>query len=268
MASVDGEVEKLNRSLYLSPRIVSEYGDKHFKRQLMPSELRILEEFSDIFCNQPILDIGVGGGRTTPHLLAVSDKYTGIDYSESMVAHCRARFPGIDFRKCNARDLSPFAEAQFSVAFFSFNGIDHATTDERSTILCEIRRVLRPGGIFVFSSHNLLCSRRTPRDFPLIRKGGRVSENLVTIFNFFRNRINYWRRRHLEWHGEGHAMVVDQAHFFRLLLYYITPQRQLEQLQGAGFDEVRMYGVDGREVTVDEPARDPWIYYVARNPAG
>jgi SAM-dependent methyltransferase len=185
-----------------------------------------------------------------------------------MVAQCGAHFPDIDFRECDARDLSPFADGQFALVFFSFNGIDHVTTDERCIIFDEVWRVLRSGGVFVFSSHNLLCKRRTPRDFPFVRKRAAVSENLTSAFNFFRNGINYWRRRHLESYGGGHALLVDQAHSFRPLIYYIMPHCQLRQLDEAGFAELRMFGVDGREVMVDEPAQDPWIYYVARKPAG
>jgi hypothetical protein len=66
MVSFHIKVEKLNRSLYLNSRIVSEYAETHFKRQLMPPELKILQELNETIRDQPILDIGVGGDRTTP----------------------------------------------------------------------------------------------------------------------------------------------------------------------------------------------------------
>ena len=34
-------------------------------------------------------------------------------------------------------------------------GRDYVTPDERGRVLAEMRRVLRPGGAFVYSSHNL-----------------------------------------------------------------------------------------------------------------
>ena len=36
-----------------------------------------------------ILDLGVGGGRTTPHLSSIAARYVGADYAAEMVARCQ-----------------------------------------------------------------------------------------------------------------------------------------------------------------------------------
>src|SRR5262249_11469211 len=102
-----------------------------------------------------ILDIGVGGGRTTPHLSGISGRYVGVDYSKAMVETCRRRFPTLEFRNCDATDMRQFADSAFDAVVFSFNGIDSIRSGEgRARCLAEISRVLTPEGIFIFSSHN------------------------------------------------------------------------------------------------------------------
>jgi SAM-dependent methyltransferase len=48
---------------------------------LFPPEVRALEKVRDWVRGRPIMDIGVGTGRTTPYLLDLSPDYVGIDYS-------------------------------------------------------------------------------------------------------------------------------------------------------------------------------------------
>jgi len=40
-----------------------------------------------------VLDLGVGGGRTTPYLANRASRYVGIDYSAAMIKACRTKFP-------------------------------------------------------------------------------------------------------------------------------------------------------------------------------
>ena len=51
--------------------------------------------------------------------------------------------------------MNEFDSNSFDLAWFSFNGIDYVATAGRVRILEEVRRILRPGGTFCFSSHNL-----------------------------------------------------------------------------------------------------------------
>jgi SAM-dependent methyltransferase len=102
-----------------------------------------------------ILDLGVGGGRTTPYLSEIASHYVGIDYAEEMIRVCRTKFPNLQFDVTDASDLSGFADASFDAVIFSFNGIDYLAPDEkREVCLRECYRVLKKGGIFIFSTHN------------------------------------------------------------------------------------------------------------------
>ena len=48
-----------------------------------------------------------------------------------------------------------FEDSSFDFILFSFNGIDYMNHDERIRTLREIRRILKTGGYFCFSTHNL-----------------------------------------------------------------------------------------------------------------
>jgi SAM-dependent methyltransferase len=105
-----------------------------------------------------ILDLGVGGGRTTPYLSRNASRYVGVDYSEEMIRVCRSKFSHLQFEVADACDLSNFADMSFDTVVFSFNGLDYLVPDEkRYRCLQECYRVLRKQGVFIFSTHNPRC---------------------------------------------------------------------------------------------------------------
>ncbi len=102
-----------------------------------------------------VLDLGVGGGRTTPYVSSVASNYIGVDYSEEMIRACRMKYPTLRFEVADAADLSLFANEFFDAVVFSFNGMDNLVPDEkRQQCIRECFRVLKQGGTFIFSCHN------------------------------------------------------------------------------------------------------------------
>ena len=95
---------------------------------LQPAERNAFEAiFEQNKGNMTILDIGVGGGRTTEPLLEHADRYVGIDYSRTMIRACKERFSdrkNAIFMERDARDLSFLGDDEFDLVVFSFNGID------------------------------------------------------------------------------------------------------------------------------------------------
>lgn len=115
----------------------------------------------ETYLHGKILDLGCGTGRTTAHL-ARTCTVVGIDYSKSMIARAREKHPTIDFRVMDVRSLA-FPDGSFDGALFSFNGIDYLYPfRERILALREIRRVVKKGGVFIYTSHTL--RRRYPRN--------------------------------------------------------------------------------------------------------
>ena len=84
-------VDRINRKAMRSGEAVAAYSRWN---ELSAPERVLFERVAAEMKGQPILDIGVGGGRTTPPLLSISKDYTGIDYSDGMLAACREKFPG------------------------------------------------------------------------------------------------------------------------------------------------------------------------------
>jgi SAM-dependent methyltransferase len=118
------------------------------------AEKTIFDRYAALISEGDLLDIGIGGGRTTAFLSDKCKSYTGIDYSQEFVSSCKKRFPVLKIQLCDARNLSGFDNNTFDFVNFSFNGIDYTDTDGRQNILSEINRVLKPNGIFFFSTHN------------------------------------------------------------------------------------------------------------------
>ena len=97
-----------------------------------------------------VLDIGCGSGWATRLLAesAMNGSVTGIDISDEMIRVARDAsllFPNTDFQVASAEQL-PFDDAEFTCAF-SMESLYYYANIPKA--LAEIRRVLRPGGLFV-----------------------------------------------------------------------------------------------------------------------
>src|SRR5467141_4029943 len=73
-----------------------------------PEEI-ILEKLRKQFRTMRMLDIGIGGGRTTAHFAKLTKEYIGIDFDDNMIQACKKRFSdnfkNISFVNCDARSM-------------------------------------------------------------------------------------------------------------------------------------------------------------------
>ena len=256
-----------NRHVYDSASMAKKYLRWGASHGLMDGEKAILARLGNALSGVPLLDIGVGGGRTSPHLSRACRRYVGIDYAEAMVRRCRRSFPHLEFRHCDARDMSAFEAGSFGAAWFSFNGIDNVSPEDRRRILREIARVLSPGGVLVFSTHNLHAPPAPPGLWPKWRQDGhilrRFLSNVRSMGGHLGDLARYRARKARQYRGDGYAMLVDMAHGYRLLMCYVTPEYQVGQLRDLGFGEVEIVVEDGSEWTPATQPADNWLYYVA-----
>jgi ubiquinone/menaquinone biosynthesis C-methylase UbiE len=206
-----------------------------------------------------ILDLGVGGGRTTPYLSEVASYYVGLDYSEEMIEVCRTKFPHLQFVVADASDLSRFLDGSFDAVVFSFNGLGHLAPDEkRLQCLRECRRVLKPGGIFIFSVHNpraLFIDWRWDRE-RLRRLAKRFSGRATLLFypalailtcarvglallrTLTKAIPRAYRRLPTKtfWHGEGYLLIPTHG---GLLMHFALPHRVIAELANLNFEFLR-----------------------------
>jgi SAM-dependent methyltransferase len=220
-------------------------------------------KYRDEIAGRRLIDIGCGAGRVTGYLARWSPHVTGIDYSRPMIDYCTRTYPHVAFALCDVRDLSPFADGSFDVATFTFNGIDALSHEGRLLALAEIRRVLAPAGLFVFSAHN----RRHPqaRAEPRLRLHWNPLPLLGATVRYARARANRRTRRALEREEPEYALINDNAHDFGMLHYYIDREAQQRQLERAGFTLLEVYAEDGSVVrSGDDDSASRELYYVTR----
>ena len=205
-----------------------------------------------------ILDMGVGGGRTTPYLSKIAGRYVGADYSVAMVEACRTKFKGLEFRHCDATNMAQFADAEFDAVVFSFNGIDYIRTDEsRARSLEEIGRVLRAGGIFIFSSHNA----KMLLIWPQLRsaRGRQIPWRILLALAKSLKLLTRAIRSSAFYAGMGY--IVDSVHG-GLATYTSTPKTMAPQLEAAGMEIIELVG--GHYPEVKAAWLTPWHYYACR----
>jgi ubiquinone/menaquinone biosynthesis C-methylase UbiE len=227
---------------------------------LFAPEKVLFEKLIPEIKNKRILDLGIGGGRTTKYLLQISSDYTGIDYVRDFAEEAGRKFPDAKIFCGDARNLREFEDQSFDFVLFSFNGLDCISSEDRLKALREIQRVLKKGGYFMFSSHN-----REYRYFKKLPWQRKIEYN-AGFFKFFLYCLyhlpkHYKMRKH-EIHTDDYAIVNDSDHRFSLLLYYISIEKQIKQLTEAGFSDIEAYDVEGRKVTNDTSSL--WIYYLAK----
>lgn len=247
-------------TFYASDNVV-----RHYARQsrLQLPERAIFNRIGPALSESHLLDLGVGGGRTTMELALRCKRYLGADVAAPMVAACRERFAelilnhGLRFEVVDARAM-PFEDASFDVVLFSFNGIDLVGADARATALAECRRVLRPGGHLVYSSHNLnwMDSRWGIRWQGL--------RNYIETQRFWSQmqRINrsVWPIVARDW-----VELIDPLAGGSNC--YIRPLELVRQTLEQGFEDLQLHDLCGRQI--DDPQQqarltDPWVYVHAR----
>jgi SAM-dependent methyltransferase len=260
-------IDRINMRTMTNATVVAQYARPS---ELSAAEQATLARVAPLARDRPILDIGVGGGRTVEALRAISADYLGIDYSQDMVDACRQRFPGVRFELADARSMSAVADDSIFLAVFSCNGIGMVSHADRLQILREVRRVLQPGGIFVFSTHN----RNSPGyrrgfQFPQLQWTLHPLRAVVRLSRFaaqtalrLRNRRRF--RPH-EVHADDYSVINDVCHHYGTMLYYVTLEKQRWQLEDAGFErDAEAFDLDGRPVH-DDTAHDS-IALIARKP--
>ncbi len=266
-----------NLPVYNKSEVAAHYASLDY---LSPCEKMLFDEF--LKKGDAILDLGVGGGRTTPYLSCLASHYVGVDYAAKMVEACQQKFPLLEFLVADATNLAQLGDRTFDSLVMAFNGIDALVPDEaRRRCLAEIYRVLRIGGVLIFSSHNpravflrpawnperieavaqMLAGRRRwllgPARFILLWLRVAVAMARSAMDSVLRLSRRVWRRAF--WSGAGY--MVDPAHG-GMLTHYSVPERVIAEVEQQGFQFLRVAGDDyprrsGAYVT-------DWYYYVFR----
>ncbi|MBV9784214.1 MAG: class I SAM-dependent methyltransferase [Acidisphaera sp.] len=260
------QVADLNRRVYERPGVARYYAAQD---GLHAAEVAILQRYAGDIRGGSVLDLGVGGGRTTPHLASLARRYVGVDFSAAMVAACGRRFSQHEFRQADVRDLSEFPPQSFDFVLFSFSGIDALDDAGRSQALREIARILKPGGVLAFSSHNLRHAgqARFFREIfrvPVTVHPGRILRSLfrvsVRLCNYCAGLLHNRREAR-------YALLHDPGSDFAAPHYYVDIPEQRRQLARAGFTgPTQIFDESGNEVGPRGNDCSATLHYVTRKP--
>ena len=264
-----------NLRTYDAPEVVAHYAAMSY---LTLCERLLFETY--VPPGSAILDLGVGGGRTTGYLANRASRYVGVDYAPAMVNVCRTKFPSLEFVIADAANLSIFPEESFDVVVFAFNGVDYVLPEQsRHRCFEHIYRVLKVGGRVIFSSHNaraILIRPRWNRE-RLQRKAQRFSAGSKVLYQlllpFFTAARGAWALGYAAgatltrlltripsrafWRGEGN--LVDSAHG-GLLTHYSIPSRLIAELETLHFRPERILADDYPQP--NHSYSTDWYYYV------
>jgi SAM-dependent methyltransferase len=246
-------------------------ADTYVDLALTPAERRTLALLADRLSSLEMLDLGVGAGRTGYTFAPLVSRYVGVDYSPRMLERAGRLLgdEGVELVLGDARDLSG-VKGSFDFVLFSFNGIDAVGHEDRLKILSEVRRVLRPDGHFLFSSHSTGALPLDPRPERSPLFGG---SRLYALYIRARAIPHGWRIRKINRKLDlrlaaerGWIIVPGRGQNFQVDDYYVDPEFQVAQLREAGFEVSAIFDISGREVTLPHGGRDPWLDYLCRVP--
>ena len=238
-------------------------------------ERTVLTAIADEVRGRPILDVGVGTGRSAWLLHLLTDDYLGIDYESRMITLARQQHPQLRLRCMDARDLHELADDTFAMVFFSHAGLDSLDHEGRAQALREFARVTAPGGLVVYSTLNrdgeffhqgpgpVLLADRSPAT-SLARFAARATLHPRRHVAAFRN-----VREHRSVFVDASDWAVDTmpTHDWRLVVHYVTVRHAVAEAASAGLTVTQLVSREGATLSPEENATSTaWFHVVARAP--
>jgi SAM-dependent methyltransferase len=266
-----GGVERAPEPSWGAADVVSQFRTEGFSDAGEQAALVAVERWA----RGDVLDVGVGGGRTTGLLAARAASYVGLDLSPEMLELARQRFPGVDLREGDAAGLRGLPEAAYDLVVFSFNGLDALDHDDRGSALAAMARVARPEGRVVFSSLNLDGVSFDERPWRVA--GGLLSPRVRYHVaqaarhpgSALRAVRNYRRSRHQAVDGHGWALRPLRAHEFRFVVHFATMEETVAEAAAAGLEVLAAYADDGSELAPTTRRTDAdYVHFVCRPAPG
>ena len=190
-----------------------------------------------------VVDLGCGPGLYCARLAKLGYFMTGIDRSENSIRYARAHASGReDYRL--ASYLEPFGEAFCDAAMMISQDYGVPNLENRSVLLQNIRRALKPGGCFAFDVPTMAAYRQ------------RMDESSA---KWYASESGFWRQgrnfvlQDTYFYPEQSALcdlhvVLDEGgiNVYRVWQTFFTPESIRRELEENGFAvEAALSGLDG-----------------------
>ncbi|GIV76557.1 MAG: hypothetical protein KatS3mg050_0951 [Litorilinea sp.] len=243
---------------YQKENVLQRYNQPYFL--LNGEEFLFSSLFPHGLSGMRILDLGCGGGRIAYFLARQGAEVIALDLSFPLLQIARARQNLLPLVQGDAAQLC-FAPQTFDMVICAYNGLDYVfPKSQRVAALHSIFSILKPGGYFVFSSHNF-----GGISFGLVRFIFKP-RSLVKAFLFA---LGHLVRGNLL---QADCYIPDLID--GLLTYYAWPKTVLSDCREAGFHlkvicpNPRMLATIQKLSATDFLTRliDPWPYYVCIRP--
>jgi 2-polyprenyl-3-methyl-5-hydroxy-6-metoxy-1,4-benzoquinol methylase len=126
-----------------------------------------------------VLDWGCGVGRITRHLRTMPEisSLTGADINPGMIAWNRTHFPDIQFETLPPEPAANLQGDSFHLVI-GISVLTHIPCEKEPRWLEEILRLLKPGGIFIFTTHGeSFCRILSPMERTSFESKGCVTQS-------------------------------------------------------------------------------------------
>jgi SAM-dependent methyltransferase len=194
--------------------------------------------------SQHVLDLACGAGRTTLRLHEMGVVVKGVDLSAYLIAMARQRFPYLDLQVADYCELKEPKES-FDHILISFNGLDYTHPEfNRELAIQNCFQIVRRGGTFIFSSHNLKALYFSP-------------------YYLHWNDLKFKLRNTLAARGEK-AYLFNKGNC--VLVFHASPSYVIRQTEAAGFEFVEMVGFRRSRNRLFNTYCSVWNHYVFRRP--
>jgi SAM-dependent methyltransferase len=141
--------EEINKALNFSGLDIDFFA--HVKNDYL---IDILDARLGEVAKVELLDVGCGVANAHKQLAGRVGKLAGVDVSAASIAVARQCNPEVRYEVFDGTRL-PFADKSLDAAF-AINVFHHVPISQRSALVDDIHRVLRPGGLFAIFEHNSL----------------------------------------------------------------------------------------------------------------
>jgi len=221
-------------------------------------ELGFLDYAFDSLARRPIediLDLTAGTGLQAVALAGRGYSVTASDLSTEMLASCRGRAAsaGVTLAGTVHRPVTEIDElSSFDACLSCFFGLNHVLTEkELSKVYEGVWRALRPGGLFVFDSINLLedaliASPRSERSG--VRDGVRFRSVMESNYDTWQSLLYFSEETEVvDVRGNKRTVHVEFTH------RGWSRKEITALLERAGFDEINEYrGYEDRGESTEE----------------